>query len=42
MERHGVAVVERVSHELAAHADDRRYLETKKERFGHLLELDHR
>lgn len=41
MERNGVAVSERVSHELPAQAEDRRYLETKKERFGHMLALDH-
>jgi len=41
MEKYGVAVAERVNHELPAHDDDRRYLETKKERFGHLLDLDH-
>jgi 3,4-dihydroxy 2-butanone 4-phosphate synthase/GTP cyclohydrolase II len=41
MEKYGVAVAERVNHELPAHDGDRRYLETKKERFGHLLGLDH-
>lgn len=41
MERNGIAVTERVRHELPAHGDDRRYLETKRERFGHLLSLDH-
>lgn len=42
MERNGVRVVERVRHELPAHGDNRGYLLTKKERFSHLLELDHR
>jgi 3,4-dihydroxy 2-butanone 4-phosphate synthase / GTP cyclohydrolase II len=41
MERNGIAVVERVQHELPAGRDDRKYLETKKERFGHFLALDH-
>lgn len=41
MESNGVAVVERVNHELPAHAHDRLYLETKRARFGHLLNLDH-
>jgi 3,4-dihydroxy 2-butanone 4-phosphate synthase / GTP cyclohydrolase II len=41
MEREGLRVVERVHHELPTHEHDRRYLETKKERFGHLLDLDH-
>lgn len=41
MEREGLRVVERVQHELPTHEHDRRYLETKKERFGHLLDLDH-
>ena len=41
MEKNGVSVVERVSHELPVHAHDRKYLETKRERFGHFLELDH-
>lgn len=41
MRRYGVDVVERVPHELPAHANVRRYLETKKERFGHLLRLEH-
>lgn len=41
LEKHGVRVSERVQHELPPHDHDRAYLETKKERFGHFLELDH-
>ena len=41
MEREGLRVVERVRHELPTNEHDRKYLETKKERFGHFLELDH-
>ena len=41
MEKNGIAVVERVNHELPAHGGDRKYLETKKERFGHFLSLEH-
>jgi GTP cyclohydrolase II len=41
MEREGLVVVERVQHELPTTTFDKKYLETKKERFGHLLELDH-
>lgn len=41
MEKEGLRVVERVQHELPTQEHDRRYLETKRERFGHLLELDH-
>ena len=41
MESHGVVVAERVPHELPVHEHDRAYLETKRERFGHFLELDH-
>ena len=41
LEKHGIKVVERVRLELPANDHDRRYLETKKERFGHFLELDH-
>jgi len=40
LEKHGIRVVERVRHELPAHADDRDYLLTKRQRFGHWLELD--
>lgn len=42
LERYGIVVTERVPHELPAHEHDRNYLETKKERFGHLLDLNHR
>jgi len=41
LEKHGIAVTERVQHELPAQIHDRAYLLTKKERFGHFLELDH-
>lgn len=41
MARSGVKVTERVPHELPAHEHDRAYLETKKERFGHFLDLAH-
>ncbi|HEY9053286.1 MAG TPA: GTP cyclohydrolase II [Rectinemataceae bacterium] len=41
LEKHGVRVSERVSHELPPHEHDRAYLETKRERFGHYLGLDH-
>jgi 3,4-dihydroxy 2-butanone 4-phosphate synthase / GTP cyclohydrolase II len=41
LERHGIVVSERVRHELPAHEHDRAYLETKREKFGHLLSLDH-
>jgi len=41
MEKNGITVTERVSHELPAHDGDLKYLETKKERFGHFLSLDH-
>ncbi len=41
LEKHGIAVLERVQHELPAHEQDKAYLETKKERFGHFLKLDH-
>jgi 3,4-dihydroxy 2-butanone 4-phosphate synthase/GTP cyclohydrolase II len=41
LEACGVRVTERVSHELPPHRHDRRYMETKKERFGHILRLDH-
>lgn len=39
--KYGLKVNGRVHHEIPAHGDNRRYLETKKERFGHLLHLDH-
>ncbi len=35
----GITVTERVPHELPAHDHDRAYLETKRDRFGHLLDL---
>jgi len=41
LERHGIPVAERVQHELPAHEHDRLYMETKREKFGHFLELDH-
>lgn len=41
MEKYGVSVTERVQHELPPHEHNHDYLETKKERFGHFLELDH-
>ncbi len=41
IEAEGIAVTERVQHELPTHEHDRKYLETKKERFGHFLALDH-
>jgi 3,4-dihydroxy 2-butanone 4-phosphate synthase/GTP cyclohydrolase II len=41
MEAAGLRVTERVAHELPAHGHDEAYLRTKKERFGHLLKLDH-
>ena len=39
LEKHGIRVVERVPHELPVHEDDRGYLLTKRQRFGHWLEL---
>lgn len=41
VEKYGLKVNERVHHEIPAHGHNRSYLETKKERFGHLLHLDH-
>lgn len=41
METHGIRVTERVNHELPSHEHDRKYLQTKKDRFGHFLLLDH-
>lgn len=41
LERYGIRVTERVPHELPPHLHNREYLQTKKERFGHFLELDH-
>jgi 3,4-dihydroxy 2-butanone 4-phosphate synthase / GTP cyclohydrolase II len=40
--KYGLKVTSRVHHELPAHDHDRKYLETKKERFGHLLNLSHK
>jgi 3,4-dihydroxy 2-butanone 4-phosphate synthase / GTP cyclohydrolase II len=39
LERHGMVVSERVQHELPPHEHNVDYLSTKKERFGHLLDL---
>jgi GTP cyclohydrolase II len=39
MEKAGLRVSERVQHELPSHDHDRGYLATKRERFGHYLEL---
>ena len=39
--KHGIEVRERVQHELPPHSHDHVYLQTKKERFGHFLHLDH-
>jgi 3,4-dihydroxy 2-butanone 4-phosphate synthase / GTP cyclohydrolase II len=41
IEKYGIRVIERVQHETAPDRHSRRYMETKKERFGHLLRLDH-
>nr|HPL19121.1 bifunctional 3,4-dihydroxy-2-butanone-4-phosphate synthase/GTP cyclohydrolase II [Spirochaetota bacterium] len=41
LEKYGIRVTERVHHELAPDRYSRRYMETKKERFGHMLRLDH-
>jgi GTP cyclohydrolase II len=40
LELHGIKVSTRVQHELPVHEHDRAYLETKRERFGHMLHLD--
>jgi len=37
LEKYGIRVAERVQHELPAHHHDRAYMETKRERFGHML-----
>jgi len=42
LEKHGIVVTERVHHELPIHSHNKNYLTTKKERFGHFLNLDHR
>ncbi len=41
LEKYGIRVTERVHHELAPDRHSRRYMEAKKERFGHVLRLDH-
>jgi 3,4-dihydroxy 2-butanone 4-phosphate synthase / GTP cyclohydrolase II len=41
VEKYGLKVAERIQHEIAPHKHNHKYLETKKERFGHLLNLDH-
>jgi GTP cyclohydrolase II len=39
--RYGIAVKTRIQHELPSHKHNQKYLETKKDRFAHLLTLDH-
>jgi 3,4-dihydroxy 2-butanone 4-phosphate synthase/GTP cyclohydrolase II len=39
--KHGIEVKERVPLELPTHEHDRAYMETKRTRFGHFLELEH-
>jgi 3,4-dihydroxy 2-butanone 4-phosphate synthase / GTP cyclohydrolase II len=39
--RHGIRVAERRQHEHSVQEHNIKYLETKRERFGHLLMLDH-
>lgn len=41
LERYGIRVTERVHHELPSQEHDSRYMKTKKERFGHILNIDH-
>ena len=41
MEKYGIRVAERVHHELPSQGYDSRYMKTKKERFGHILTIDH-
>lgn len=41
LEKYGVRVSERVQHEQPPHRHNHLYMSTKKERFGHLLNLDH-
>ncbi len=41
VEKYGLKVAQRVQHEIPAHKHNEKYLATKKERFGHLLNLDH-
>jgi GTP cyclohydrolase II len=40
LQRHGVKIVDRIPVVVPANPHDRRYLETKKNRMGHLLELE--
>lgn len=40
LEKYGIRVTERIRHEPPVQEHSRRYLETKKERFGHMLHLD--
>ncbi len=42
LRRYGIDIVDRVDLEPSFHADNADYLRTKKARFGHLLQLDHR
>ncbi len=39
LEKYGIKVSERVQHELPVHSHVQKYLETKKEKFGHYLSL---
>jgi len=41
IEKFGVRISERVHHELPGNVHNIKYLETKKDRFGHILRLDH-
>ena len=41
LERYGIRVTERVHHELPPQEHASRYMKTKKERFGHILNIDH-
>ncbi len=40
LEKHGINVSERVHHELPTHSHNEKYLSAKKERFGHILNLN--
>jgi 3,4-dihydroxy 2-butanone 4-phosphate synthase / GTP cyclohydrolase II len=40
LEQLGITISERIHHEIPPHKDDKAYLITKKERFGHNLNLD--
>ncbi len=42
LEKYGIVVAERVSHELPPLEENRHYLQTKRDRFGHILMLDHK